>query len=518
MIIAAKAAMFTAAVLVLAAAFVLNAQAAMPSGKQIVARQGCGGCHGDNGAGNATAGFPRLAGQSAPYLMSQLEAYASGKRRNAVMNAQAKSLSVANMHAIARYYAALETPSPVAGSVSPKLATKGRDIVVNGLWSKRIPSCEACHAPGARGIGGFPALAGQNEKYIAAQLEAWKAGKQPSGPDEIMARIAGVLSVSGIRAVSAYLASLPATGPIPESARADVAPATVDAVPGYFQPPLEQDLPEDKFGAAVKRGYRIFTQTPKYAADHVGNALTCEACHLNGGRQANSSPMWAAWGMYPAYRQKNETINNFVMRLQGCFEFSENAPGSKSKRPPPADSRVMRDLESYLYWMSRNVPTGKAMKGRDYPGLEPPPRPFSRHRGEKVYVAHCAVCHGEEGQGRALANGRYLFPPLWGPKSYNWGAGMHGVNVAAAFIDANMPLGNPGMLSVQDVWDVAAWIDSHPRPQDPRFDGNLKQTIKQHHDKREVDYYGKEVDGRVLGVPGTLKAWVRSHRLGSEAE
>ncbi|MGH8161762.1 MAG: c-type cytochrome [Gammaproteobacteria bacterium] len=511
---AARVALLAALALVFGTALALDAWAAAPSGKKIVAEHGCAACHGAQGQGTPSRGRPRLAGQPSAYLLAQLEAFADGRRRNAVMNARAKQLDVAGMRSVADYYAALETPSAAAGSASSKLRARGRGIVANGAWQKNLPSCEACHGPGARGIGAFPALAGQNPKYLAAQLEAWQTGKRPGGPDDIMGQVAKSLSTSQVRAVAAWLASLPATGPIPKSMRPDVAPATADALAGYFQPPLKRDVPKGQFGEAVKRGYLIFTQTPRYAADHVGNGLTCQACHVNGGRQANSSPMWAAWGMYPAYRSKNKKVNDFVMRLQGCFEFSENAPGSKSGHPPAANSKAIIDLESYIYWMSRNVPTGKAMKGRGYPDIAAPPKPFSRSRGHEVYATHCAVCHGGDGQGRKLADGRYAFPPLWGPNSYNWGAGMHGVNVAAAFIHANMPLGNPGILSVQDVWDVAAWIDSHPRPQDPRFNGDLEQTINRFHSKRKLDYYGKTVDGYVLGAPGTLKAWLRK-RSGS---
>ena len=224
--------------------------------------------------------------------------------------------------------------------------------------------------------------------------------------------------------------------------------------------------------------------------------------------------MWASWGMYPAYRGKNKKVNDMVMRLQGCFTYSENAQGSKSGGPPPSDSPVMIDLESYMYWMSHGIPLGKKMKGRGYPKVAEPPKPFSREQGKAVYAANCAVCHGDNGPGRKLADGAYIFPPLWGGQAYNWGAGMHSVAKAADFIHHNMPFGYPGKLSLQETWDVAAWIDSHPRPQDPRFKGNLEETIKLHHHNRKVDYYGKKVDGRVLGAPGTLEAWEKAQKSG----
>ncbi len=103
--------------------------------------------------------------------------------------------------------------------------------------------------------------------------------------------------------------------------------------------------------------------------------------------------------------------------------------------------------------------------------------------------------------GQTDANGKQIFPPLWGPHSFNWGAGMHKVSSAAAFIQHNMPLSQPGKLNAQDVWDVAAFIDSKPRPKDPRqSDGiSLQEADKKWH-KSSEDYYGETMDGVVLGT------------------
>jgi len=487
---------------------------AAPSGEQVVAQKGCAACHGAKGEGNPQAGFPRLAGQPAAYLEAQLEAFSSGKRPNAIMRGQAQGLSSGDMRAIAEYYAALKEPAASGMMVDKTVLGAGREIVVNGLWQKNVPSCQACHGPGARGFEDFPALAGQDPKYIEAQLKAWQDGKRPGGIGDLMKHVAQALDAKQVHAVAEYLASLPPTGPIPADAPPDVAPTVADAMPGYFQPPLLKDLPNDKFGEAVKRGYLIFMDTPKYASKYVGNGQSCSNCHTNRGRQADSSPMWAARSMYPAFRGKNKRVNDLVMRLQGCFTYSENAPDSKSGSPPPSDSPAMIDLESYIHWMSYGVPTGVKMKGRGYPKLAEPPKPYSREQGKVVYAADCAVCHGGNGEGRKLADGSYIFPPLWGAQAFNWGAGMHSVAKAADFIHHNMPFGYPGKLSVQETWDVAAWIDSHPRPQDPRYKGNLDETIKAFHHNRKVDYYGKKVDGRVLGAPGTLQAWEKAQQPG----
>jgi len=88
-----------------------------------------------------------------------------------------------------------------------------------------------------------------------------------------------------------------------------------------------------------------------------------------------------------------------------------------------------------------------------------------------VYQANCAACHQPDGQGKRNgvpgdAKG-YLYPPLWGPDSFNDGAGMHRLMASAAFVHANMPFGTTyqaPVLSKEDAWDVAAYINSRPRP------------------------------------------------------
>jgi thiosulfate dehydrogenase len=57
-----------------------------------------------------------------------------------------------------------------------------------------------------------------------------------------------------------------------------------------------------------------------------------------------------------------------------------------------------------------------------------------------------------------------VFPPLWGPDSFNDGAGMHRVLTAARFIKARMPLGQADLTDDQ-AFDVAAYINVQPRPQ-----------------------------------------------------
>ena len=134
-------------------------------------------------------------------------------------------------------------------------------------------------------------------------------------------------------------------------------------------------------------------------------------------------------------------------------------------KPPPPDSKELTGLVSYLYWLATGAPVGTKLHGALYPRLAKPAQAPDPARGAAVYADHCALCHGDNGDGKK-AGGATVFPPLWGAASYNWGAGMTGVSAAAGFIKTNMPLGLGGSLADQDAWDVAAFVDSRPRPQD----------------------------------------------------
>ncbi|MBT9567831.1 MAG: c-type cytochrome [Thiobacillus sp.] len=231
-----------------------------------------------------------------------------------------------------------------------------------------------------------------------------------------------------------------------------------------FTPPPPDAIPEGPFGDAVRLGRNIFNDTQTYARAYVGNGLNCVNCHLDEGRKANSAPLWAAYGMFPAYRDKNHKVNTYEDRLSGCFRFSMNGTA------PPPGSKELVALMSYSFWLAKGAPTGEELPGRGYPKLSDPLEEPDVKRGQKLFETNCAICHGSDGQGTQV-KGRYVFPPLWGKNSFNGGAGMSKDHNAAGFIKANMPLGQGGLLTDQEAWDVAKYMNSHSRPPDPRKAG-----------------------------------------------
>jgi len=230
----------------------------------------------------------------------------------------------------------------------------------------------------------------------------------------------------------------------------------------YHLPPTEDQVPSDKYGDEVRLGKQIFTETRKYARRYTGNGLSCSNCHLDAGQRPNSAPLWAAFGMYPAYRAKNDRCNTLEERIQQCFRFSLDGIS------PTLDAPEIRALVAYAHFLSRGVPVGVEVPGRGYPQIVKTGQDPNPTRGHDVFAARCAVCHGEDGLGRKNAEGGYQFPPLWGMDSYNKGAGFARNELLAGFIKANMPLGQEWSLSDQEALDVAAYINLQLRPWDPR--------------------------------------------------
>ena len=270
--------------------------------------------------------------------------------------------------------------------------------------------------------------------------------------------------------------------------RADLAKSAM--TPAWTAPP-DSAIPPGPFGDMIKRGQAIFTDPSAHAGAFVGNSLKCSNCHLDAGRLANAAPLGPAYLMYPAFRKKDGQVDTFAERLRQCFRYSMNG------KEPPLGDEVLVALESYAFFLAKGAPVGTDVAGRGYLKLAKAAKAPDYARGASVFTQKCASCHGADGAG-LKASGQTVFPALWGTDSFNWGAGMTSVANAAGFVKANMPLGQGGSLTDQEAWDVALFLDSHERPQDPRFTGDVAETRKRFHDT-PMSMYGLRVDGVLLG-------------------
>ncbi len=237
------------------------------------------------------------------------------------------------------------------------------------------------------------------------------------------------------------------------------APRVVMAGPGnapelrpdqvVFDPPRPQDAPAD-IRDGVMLGYHIMMDTQKYATDYVGNKLQCRSCHFDGGRERNTLSLVGVAAKYPKYRKRRQYVTDLVTRTQGCFQRSMNG------RALPPEGRLMQALMAYYHWISKGVPIYAQVPWLGLKKLKSSHQP-DMAAGERVFRAVCVRCHGLQGQGTAIA------PPLWGPGSFNDGAGMHKLKNFAAFSHHFMPKSNP-TLTVEQALDVAAFAVSRPRP------------------------------------------------------
>lgn len=218
----------------------------------------------------------------------------------------------------------------------------------------------------------------------------------------------------------------------------------------------------------IRLGQAILVDTPthigKSAADpakrYAGNDLACVACHIDGGLKPFAAPLVSTFTSYPL--MIDDRVLTLTQRINGCMTRSMNGTAM------PEESREMQALVAYMQFVSRDTPAGVRVPGMGLKPLPPPPQPADAGRGEIVYRDACARCHGTDGEGQPRASPAvgWTIPPLWGDGSFNAAAGMAQLEMAAAFIHANMPPGATAaepLIGVQEAWDAAAYVTTRPR-------------------------------------------------------
>jgi cytochrome c553 len=168
----------------------------------------CGACHGPAGI-SANPLWPNIAGQAAPYLVAQLQAFKDGSRNNPLMTSQAMMLSEQDMADLAVYFESL--PAPAQSVADPNLVGKGEALYRGGEVTEQVAACIACHGPTGTGnpAAGYPALKGQHAAYTAKQLRDYASGERISdGTTRVMRDIAGKLNEDQIVALASYVQGL----------------------------------------------------------------------------------------------------------------------------------------------------------------------------------------------------------------------------------------------------------------------------------------------------------------------
>lgn len=204
------------------------------------------------------------------------------------------------------------------------------------------------------------------------------------------------------------------------------------------------------------------------AMRYTTSRLACASCHLAVGTEPGTLTLLQTTQHYPRTSARVGAKTDIEDRVNECMQRSMNG------KPLPRNSPEMIAMASYIRSLGdRFAAMGAGQKKAKEPAaFKTPDRKASLDAGKKVFDERCSPCHGRDGLGlKATADAihGYVFPPLWGPDSFNDGAGMHRLLTAARFVKARMPLGSPDLTDDQ-AYDVAAYFNTQPRPEMPNLD------------------------------------------------
>ncbi len=234
-----------------------------------------------------------------------------------------------------------------------------------------------------------------------------------------------------------------------------------------WTPPDSTSIPMSEEGDLIRYGKELIAHTAVYLGPNgkvmkATNGMNCQNCHLNAGRKIFGNNYSAVSATYPKFRPRSGTIETVEKRINDCVERSLNG------QPLIENSREMKAMKAYILWVGSGMEKNKIPKGAGLIEVTMLDRAADPEKGEQVFTRLCASCHGPRGEGvRAENQTEWKYPPLHGENSYNTGAGLYRLSRFAGYIKANMPNGatwETPILSDEEAWDVAAFINSLPRP------------------------------------------------------
>lgn len=241
----------------------------------------------------------------------------------------------------------------------------------------------------------------------------------------------------------------------------------------------------------VLEGFKMAEHTYESNALSVKAKLHCSSCHLKAGRKPTAAWWYGVFAKYlpekmPRYNKKKKNPNPdnwdktygwLPYRINGCLQRSMNGEILCDTSKGECDKNdAMLSFIAYMRWIDKwiddRTKQAKHMtipdfsKWNGFPSYVRPAEPADAKRGERIFRQKCAVCHGEDGQGRyGNDNDTYFRPALWGSYSFNQSAGFYKKHdKLAGFIRWNMPLGYGGMITDREAGDLAAYIHSKVRP------------------------------------------------------
>jgi len=235
-----------------------------------------------------------------------------------------------------------------------------------------------------------------------------------------------------------------------------------------WEPADTSAIPFTGDGMLIRYGRELIANTsyylgPKGTVAHITNGMNCQNCHLDAGTKTWGNNYGGVYSTYPKFRERSGTIENVYKRVNDCIDRSLNGHAIDT------NSREMQAIAAYIKWLGQKVPKDVKPWGAGIRDISFIDRPADPSKGRIVFIQKCQRCHGAEGEGllRFDSTG-YVYPPLWGSNSYNTGAGLYRLSRFAGFARDNMPFDAPynsASLTDQEAWDIAAFVNSQPRPQ-----------------------------------------------------
>jgi thiosulfate dehydrogenase len=217
----------------------------------------------------------------------------------------------------------------------------------------------------------------------------------------------------------------------------------------------------------IKYGKRLIENTSFYLGPHgtvahLSNGMNCQNCHLAAGTKPFGNNYSAVAANYPKFRERSGSLETIYKRVNDCMQRSLAGHSLDTL------SHEMQAIKAYIEWVGKEVPKNTKPQGAGLTELAYLDQAADPEKGKSIYATKCAVCHCVAGEGKFNTdNITYQYPPLWGAHSYTMAAGLYRLSRFAGYVKSNMPFGadyNTPQLSDEESWDVAAFVNSQPRP------------------------------------------------------
>jgi thiosulfate dehydrogenase len=238
--------------------------------------------------------------------------------------------------------------------------------------------------------------------------------------------------------------------------------------PTVWKAPDLHSLPRDNEGEMIRYGHELIEHTALYLGPegkvaNISNGMNCQNCHLEGGTKPFGNNYASVASTYPKFRARSGSIESVEKRINDCLERSLNGSAL------PDSSLELKAIKAYILWVGRDIDKDTPPAGAGLAELPLMDRAADPAKGKLVFEQYCVRCHGPAGRGRKIeGHAEWTYPPLVGDSSYSIGAGLYRLSRFAAYVKNNMPDGTTYLepvLSDDEAWDVAAYINSLPRPE-----------------------------------------------------